>query len=108
MMRKYAFISFVLVGAAVSLLAANADGAAKAKELETLVKERQNVAKALVETRAKLIAEDPDLQKIHQQILNLHQDLAIRLNGKAEIRQLLEKKLELDEQIARLQDSAGK
>lgn len=98
----------MLIGAAISLLAANADSAAKVKELEKLLKERQGVAKSLVETRAKLIAEDADLQKIHQQILDLHQDLAIRLNGKAEIRQLLEKKLELDEQIARLQDAVDK
>jgi len=67
-----------------------------------LMKDREDLQLKMQATRVKLINSDPDLQKLHKQIMALHKELAIQLDSKKDMRKLNDKLRELDTEIEKL------
>ena len=97
MKSRILLVLLLAAGAAATLVAADAAGQAELKKLEA---ERTALTGTMVTKRLELIKADADLQQLHDQIMALHRELALRLNGKPEMQQLLRQAEELDSRIA--------
>ncbi len=77
-------------------------------ELDKLQAERARLTWQIVDRRAQLIATDAECKKLHEQIMAMHRELAIRLNSNPDMRALNHQAEELDRKIAELkQKDAG-
>jgi len=77
-------------------------------ELSKLQEERARLTWKMVDKRTELIASDADCKKLHEQIMTLHRELAIRLNSNPAMRSLTVQAEELDRKIAELkQEESG-
>ena len=75
----------------------------QAAELKKLRQERASLASEMVTTRARLIEQNDDLKSLHQQIIGMHRELAIKLDSIDEMKKLNLKAEELDRKIIALQ-----
>ena len=103
-MKKYILITmgaFILCGLFVFAESASdkADG---------LKKKRAEVAIQLYNRRLKLIEEDPKLKEIHEKILALHKELALKLENDREIIELTTQIRDIDSDLERLADQIRK
>ena len=76
----------------------------KAAELEKLRQERAQLTSEMVTTRAKLIEQNDELKSLHQQIMSLHRELAIKLDAFEEVKKLNMRAEELDRRIVSLEE----
>lgn len=72
------------------------------EEYDKLVEEQKANELKMLELRVKLIKEDPELEKLHRQIMSLHKELALKLDKKDEMKKLIEKKKRIDSELERL------
>ena len=83
-MKKYMIITvaaFILCGLFVYAETAS-------EKLDVLKKKRTELAMQMYSRRIKLIEEDPKLKEIHDKIMALHKELAIRLDNDRELVEL--------------------
>ncbi len=71
-------------------------------KFKSLIKEREELQLKMHALRVKLITEDPDLAKLHKQIMALHKELAIQLDSKKDMRKLSDKLRDLDAEMDKL------
>jgi len=83
-MKKYLIMTaaiFVLCGLFVY-------AETSSEKLDVLKKKRSELALQMFNRRVKLIEEDPKLKEIHEKIMALHKELAIRLDNDRELIEL--------------------
>jgi chromosome segregation ATPase len=83
------------------------DATAPGADLETLRKEQRELAATMHQKRAELLERDEALRELHRKIMELHRDLAIRLDNHRELRDLAQRMRDLDAQIRRLEEEMG-
>lgn len=71
-------------------------------KFKSLLKEREELQLKMHALRVKLISDDPDLAKLHKQIMALHKELAIQLDSKRDMRKLSDKLRDLDSELDKL------
>lgn len=71
-------------------------------KFKALLKEREDLQLKMHAMRVKLISDDPELAKLHKQIMALHKELAIQLDSKRDMRKLSDKLRELDAEFDKL------
>ena len=103
-MKKYILITigaFILCGLFVFAESAS-------EKADGLKKKRTEVALQLYNRRLKLIEEDPKLKEIHEKILTLHKELALKLENDREIIELTTQIRDIDSDLERLADQIRK
>ena len=78
-----------------------------AVKLQALQKQADSNITAKDKLRVKLITSDAEIKRLHQRIMALHKELALKINAKKSMRLLIEQQTKLAEQI-RLQKQAVK
>ncbi|MDD4816683.1 MAG: hypothetical protein PHI85_01780 [Victivallaceae bacterium] len=74
----------------------------KAEELKKLEAERTALTWKIVDKRSELISGNADCRELHEQIMALHRELALKLDADPAMRELNVKAEELDRRIAEL------
>jgi len=103
-MKKYFLMTaavFILCG--LFVLAESAS-----EKLDTLKKKRSDAAIQLYNRRIKLIEDDPKLKEIHDKILSLHKDLALKLENDREVIELSTQIRDIDAEIEKLSEQLKK
>ena len=100
-MRKRNLALLALFG--LTLVAFAGDESESLKDLRA---RRNDLALKIHEKRVELIKSDPALMTLQKKIMELHRELAIRLNNNPEMMKLMEQLNDLDSQIRDL-ESAG-
>lgn len=72
-------------------------------KIENLKKQAVDLDSEMIKLRTEIIKKDPDLQKLHNQIIALHRDLALRIDSKREMRVLILKAEEISRQLQELE-----
>ncbi len=101
-MRKYLLITagvFILGGLFVFAETA-------AEKMDGLKKKRAEAGMQLYNRRLKLIEEDPKLKEIHEKIMTLHKELALKLENDREIIELTTQIRDIDADIEKLTEQA--
>ena len=78
------------------------------EKLDTLKKKRTEIAMQMYNRRMKMIEEDPKLKEIHEKIMALHKELAIRLDNDRELIELGIQVKDIDADIDKALDQAKK
>ena len=78
------------------------------EKLDTLKKKRTELAMQMYNRRMKLIEEDPKLKEIHDKIMALHKELALRLNNDGELIELGIQVKDIDADIDKALDQIKK
>ncbi|GEM_PF-3637584 len=103
-MRKYFLMTAgVFVLCALFVLAETAS-----EKFESLKKKRADVAMQLYNRRLKLIEDDPKLKELHEKILSMHKELALRLENDREVIELSTRLRDIDAEIEKVADQAKK
>ena len=76
-------------------------GVDKSEELKKLEAQRQELTWKIVDKRAELISSNPDLKQLHDQIMTLHREMALKLDV-VYVEKLNAEAEALDQQIAEL------
>ena len=63
-------------------------GVDKSEELKKLEAQRQELTWKIVDKRAELISSNPDLKQLHDQIMTLHREMALKLDANPEMQKL--------------------
>jgi len=71
-------------------------------KFKSMIKDREELMLKMYNLRIKLISEDPELLKLHKQIMELHKELAMQLESKKDMKKLTEKLKELDSDLEKL------
>ena len=87
----------ILCVLSLAVLLAWAEG--RDERTEKLLKEQRELSLKMHELRVRLIKEDPELKELHQRIMALHKELALRLDSRDEMKALLRKSKELDSEL---------
>ncbi len=74
------------------------------KRLEQLQGKQRELAEAMYKLRLELIKNDSELKRLHQQIIALYRELALRVDSKKEMRILIAKHEQLEKEISKLQE----
>ncbi len=69
------------------------------KEIDVLKKEQLELILKMHKLRLKLIKENPNLNKLHNKIIALHKELAIKIDQNVEMKQLIIKNISIDKKI---------
>jgi len=75
------------------------------KKEQELIKQEKKLAKEMFELRVKFLKEDPELKKLHVKILELHKELALKLDSKKEMRTLATKLRKVKNSIAAIKEA---
>ena len=75
------------------------------KKEQVLLKQEKKLAKEMFELRVKFLKEDPELKKLHAKILELHKELALKLDSKKEMRTLAAKLRKVKNSIAAIKEA---
>ena len=67
---------------------------------QTLLKQEKKLAKEMFKLRSKLLNENPSLKKLHVKILELHKELALKLDSNKKMRELATKLRKVKNSIA--------
>ena len=78
------------------------------EKLDVLKKKRSELALQMFNRRIKLIEEDPKLKEIHEKIMALHKELAIRLDNDRELIELGIQIKDIDADIDKAMDQVKK
>jgi hypothetical protein len=78
------------------------------EKLDTLKKKRSELAMQMFNRRVKLIEEDPKLKEIHEKIMALHKELAIRIGNDRELIEMGIQLKDIDADIDKAMDQAKK
>jgi hypothetical protein len=103
-MKKYLLLTvaaFVLCGLFVYAETAS-------EKLDALKKKRSELAMQMFNRRVKLIEEDPKLKEIHEKIMALHKELAIRIGNDRELIELGIQLKDIDADIDKALDQVKK
>ncbi len=84
------FLIMFLCAATLLCFDANAEKNLEEQQ-QALLKQEKQLAKEMFQLRVKLLQKDPILKKMHEKIMELHKELALRLDSKKEMRILLSK-----------------
>ena len=76
-----------------------------ASDLEQLKKEREQVTAELHSRRMELIQNTPELKTMHDKIIAMHKELALRLEKDREMSRLLKRFKDADDQLKKLESS---
>jgi len=71
-------------------------------KFKSMIKDREELMLKMYNLRIKLISEDPELLKLHKQIMELHKELAMQLESKKDMKKLTDKLKELDADLEKL------
>jgi hypothetical protein len=74
------------------------------EEIEKLKEEIHKVDLEMHKMRVKLIKKDASLKALEEKIIELHKELAIRVDNKTEMRDLIDKKKQLKLKLEALED----
>jgi multidrug efflux pump subunit AcrB len=102
--KKYLLVTvafFVLCGLFVYAETAS-------EKLDTLKKKRTELAIQMFNRRMKMIEEDPKLKEIHDKIMALHKELAIRIDNDRELIELGIQLKDIDADIDKAIDQSKK
>ncbi len=77
-------------------------------KLESLKKQAVDLEDEMAKLRVEIIQKDPDLQKLHNQIIALHRELALRVDTKREMRVLILKAEEINREMNELKNQEKK
>lgn len=77
-----------------------------AETLDELQQQRQALATDLHQRRTELLTRDEALKALHQKIMALHKELALRLDNHRELRDLVKRLRELEVKLSRLEATA--
>jgi hypothetical protein len=69
---------------------------------KALMKEREELQQRMHALRVKLLQEDPELEKLHKRIMELHKELALQLESKKDMRKFCDKLKEIDAELDKL------
>ena len=94
-------IVFLLLCAFLAV-AVSAFALANPEKLEDLREGRKKVLTEIYKLRLKLIQEDPDIKALHKKIMALHRELAVKIDNKEEMKELLRKNRMIDAEISKL------
>ncbi|HBC87468.1 MAG TPA: hypothetical protein DCZ94_10980 [Lentisphaeria bacterium] len=103
-MKKYLLMTagaFILFG--LFVLAETAS-----EKIDGLKKKRAEAAMQLYNRRIKIIEDDPKLKEIHDKIMSLHKELALRLENDREVIELSTRIRDIDAEVEKLSDQAKK
>jgi septal ring factor EnvC (AmiA/AmiB activator) len=75
------------------------------KKEQALLKQQKKVAKEMFKLRVKLLKNDPALKKLHAKILELHKELALKLDGNKKMRELATRLRKLKNSIASVKEA---
>ncbi len=103
-MKKYLLVTvavFVLCGLFVYAETAS-------DKLDALKKKRTELAMQMFNRRIKMIEEDPKLKEIHDKIMALHKELAIRIDNDRELIELTIQLKDIDADIDKALDQSKK
>jgi len=78
------------------------------EELKKLEQQQAKLAVEMRKTRMELISKDPDIQRMHKQIMALHKELELKIDNTREMRSLLFKEAELAKKMEELKKSTVK
>lgn len=81
--------------------------AVKAK-IEKLAKDQKVTAKAMHKLRIKLLKTDPELKKLHESIMAMHRELALKMSANKNMRRLIIKFEDNEKEIESLKKNIGK
>ncbi len=93
-MKKY-FLACFILSTAYTLTAAN-----NQVDLKKLQQQQQDNFVKIYKLRLKLISSDKELKALHERIMVLHSELAVKINERKAMRQLLLQQHQLEQQIA--------
>ncbi|MCK4982363.1 MAG: hypothetical protein KAS17_05540 [Victivallaceae bacterium] len=96
---KKLFILFLCCGAVLCFGQEHLD-----EKEQKLVKQEKKLAKEMFELRIKFLKEDPALKKLHAKILELHKELALKLDSKKQMRTLAAKLRKVKNSIAAIKE----
>lgn len=91
---KIVILLCIIVGTANSLF--SGDAVVKLQELQ---KKYETNITAKHKLRVKLITDDAEIKRLHQRIMALHKELALKINAKKSMRLLFEQQTNLTAQI---------
>lgn len=96
------------VGAADEAKAAKPDPAVVKAKINKLAEDQKTTAKAMHNLRIKLIKTDPELKKLHDSIMAMHRELALKMSANKDMRKLIIKFEDNEKEIENLKKSIGK
>ena len=100
-MKKF-LIMFLCFSAVFCFAQADLD-----KKEKELLKQEKKIAKEMFDMRVKLLQKDKHLKKIHAKIMELHQELALMLDRKKEMRTLALKLKKVQKSLEVVREQKG-
>lgn len=97
MNRRFLFLAGAFVAAGAVMY-----GVDKAEEIKRLESKRAEITWKIVDKRTELISSNPDLKQLHDQIMALHREMALKLDANPEMQKLNAEAEAIDQQIAAL------
>ncbi|MCP3965414.1 MAG: hypothetical protein GY750_00965 [Lentisphaerae bacterium] len=98
-MKTYLMLAIICCGMTI-FAASNQPTRQTLRELKI---EQKKVAKKMYDLRKKLIKEDPALAKLHAKIMELHKEMALKLESKKSMRIMIDKAVQIDQQVKDLE-----
>ncbi len=77
------------------------------KQEKELIKQEKKIAKEMFDMRVKLLQKDKHLKKVHAKIMELHQELALMLDRKKEMRTLALKLKKVQKSLGKVREQKG-
>lgn len=99
-MKKTGVVFLLLCS--VFAIAFSAFALTHSEKLEDLRTSRKKVLTDIYKLRVKLIQEDPDIKSLHKKIMALHRELAVKIDNKEEMKELLKQSKTIDTEISKL------
>ncbi len=98
----------IIIGLSISCLAVVALAGTVTAQLDKLTKERNSLEHEMHKLRVELIKTDPELKLLHEKILAMHKELAIKIDNKPAMRKLVIKAAKLDAKIEEVKSQTKK
>ncbi|OGV52277.1 MAG: hypothetical protein A2017_00765 [Lentisphaerae bacterium GWF2_44_16] len=99
-MKKTGIVFLLLC--AIFAIAFSTFALSNSEKLEELRAGRKKLLAEIYKLRVKLIQEDPDIKALHKKIMALHRELAVKIDNKEEMKELLRKNKMIDAEINKL------
>ncbi len=87
--------------------AAKPDPAVVKAKIVKLAKDQKTTAKAMHKLRIKLIKTNPELKKLHESIMAMHRELALKMAANKDMRKLIIRFEDNEKEIETLKKSIG-
>ncbi|MDD2404684.1 MAG: hypothetical protein GX280_01515 [Lentisphaerae bacterium] len=90
---------FMLTAGCTLCTAQEASKREEETKIAALKQQAEEVNQQMAKVRVEVIKKDPELQKLHQQILALHRELALRVDSKRDMRILILKSETIEREL---------